>query len=75
MLTLNLALYPQGSGIGRRAILTGSIWTTEDGKTHAYSILNEDKGTIHEGSIPKTQSGHRNPETLLLNIMKDIQSK
>lgn len=68
-----MTLLPGGSGIGRSSILTGSIWTTDDLKYHAYSIDHD--GTIHSGYILKERSGHRNPFHLLHGIAADILAK
>jgi hypothetical protein len=77
MITLNMTLLPGGSGIGRSSVLTGSIWTTDDLKHHAYSIQEGDGEDvkIHTGMIPKERSGHRNPFHLLLGIASDILDK
>lgn len=74
VITINLTLFPGGSGIGRRGILSGSIWTTDCGRYHAYSFGLDDDGSIISGRIPKTQSGHRNPINLLNNITNHIIS-
>lgn len=74
MITINMQLLPCGQGIGRSDVLTGSIWTTDCGRFHAYHIQvgDGDDARLVMGSIPKTQSGHRNPFHLLSNIAQDI---
>lgn len=75
MILLNLTLLPQGMPLIRQGILSGSVWTTDDGKFHAYHLLDENTGIVHQGQIPKTQSGHRNPFHLLGNISEDVKKK
>lgn len=70
MITITMTLFPQGVGLVRQEIITGTIWTTDDGKHHAYRIDHND--TIHTGKLPKTRSGHRNPFHLLHSIASDI---
>lgn len=69
-----MTLLPGGSGIGRSSILTGSIWTTDDLKYHAYSIQigDDEDAKVYTGKIEKKKSGHRNPVHLLYNIAADI---
>lgn len=71
MITINMMCIPQGIGMLRFDILTGSIWTTDCGKFHAYHLEMED-GTIHSGRFEKTFSGHSNPFQLLAAIYEDI---
>lgn len=71
MITLHMHLLPYGQSIGRRSIVEGSIWTTDDNKFHAYRLVQDDR-IIHEGRVEKTMSGHANPFNLLLNIAKDV---
>lgn len=70
MITLSMMLLPGGSGIGRQEVVSGTIWTTDCGKFHAYSLVQDNK--LHTGRIAKEQSGHRNPFHLLQGIAADI---
>lgn len=74
MILVNLTLLPAGLGFARQGILTGSICTTDCGKFHSYHILDENTGITHNGRIPKTCSGHKNPFLLLGNIVEDIKN-
>lgn len=71
MITLNMTLFPQGIGLLRQGILEGTIWTTDDGKHHAYHIEND--GRVFEGKFLKRFSGHKNPFRLLTSVIKDIE--
>lgn len=71
MITLNMMLLPGGSGIGRSEILSGTIWTTTDGKYHAYDLTVNDHNRI-AGKVEKTQSGHKNPWHLLRAIADQV---
>lgn len=70
MITINMTLFPQGCGLMRQEIITGSIWTTDDLRHHAYHIVHGDE--VYSGKLPKKRSGHRNPFHLLQGIMNAI---
>jgi hypothetical protein len=74
MIGFSMTLFPFGQGIGRQGILSGQIWTTDDGKFHAYNFTDDDGNTKYHGKIEKTFSGHRNPIDLMEKIIKDIKS-
>ncbi len=72
MIRFQMNLHPYGSGRGV-GIIDASIWTTDCGNYHAYSINDFNMGSLGHGRIPKTQSGHRNPLHLLRDIINDLE--
>jgi len=65
---------PQGIGMLRFDILSGSIWTSDDNEHHCYSLELADDRFVN-GSFPKTFSAHKNPFRILAAIYDDIQEQ
>ena len=71
MIRLSMMCVPQGIGMLRFNILSGSIWTSDCGKYHEYSLeLADDRHVT--GRFEKTFSAHRNPFRILARIYEDI---
>ena len=73
MIRLSMMCVPQGIGMLRFDILSGSIWTSDDNQFHHYHLTMADDVT-HSGRIPKTFSAHQNPFLILGAIYQDIQN-
>lgn len=75
LITLEMTLWPYGAKTRETPLLSSRIWTarTQNGvAVHRYRICDVDGGTVAEGEVDKTRSGHRNPLHLLERILASI---